>query len=89
MATIHEVALKERYIGKNPYMSHLNMLGFIVYVQISDELCKNLDPKVDKCVLLGSALEQKVYKCYNHVTLELRVSRDVVFNEMSTFYGDI
>ena len=32
-------------------------------------------------------LEQKGYKCYNPITQKLRVSRDVVFDEMSNWYS--
>jgi len=28
-------------------------------------------------------------RCYNPVTRELRVSRDVVFHEMSSWYNDV
>jgi hypothetical protein len=46
-----------------------------------------LDPKAKKCVFIGYSLEQKGYRCYNPATHKLRVSRDVVFDEMSSWYA--
>ena len=48
------------------------------------ELRKKLDPKVEKCIFVGFSLEQKGYHCYNLVTGEFRVRRDVIFDEMSS-----
>ena len=63
------------------------MFGCIAYVHVPNELRTKLDPKVEKCILIGYYLEQKGYKCYNLVTQKLRVSRDVVFDEMSSWYS--
>ena len=68
-------------------MSHLKVFGCIAYVHVLDELYTKLDPKAKKCIFIGYSLEQKGYKFYNLVTQKLRVSRDVVFDEMSTWYS--
>ena len=34
-------------------------------------------------------LSKKGYRCYNPITRELRVSKDVVFDEMSSWYNDV
>ena len=52
-----------------------------------DELWKKLNPKVEKCIFIGYSLEQKGYHCYNPITSEFRVSRDVIFYEMSSWYA--
>ncbi len=65
------------------------MFGCIAYVHVPDELRTKLDPKAEKCVFIGYSLEQKGYKCYNPVTCQLRVSRDVVFDEMASWYADV
>ena len=63
------------------------MFGCIAYVHVPNELRTKLDPKVEKCNLIGYSLEQKGYKCYNPVTRQVRVSRDVVFDELNSWYG--
>ena len=83
-AVVHGVTPEERFIGRKLDLSHLKVFGCIAYVHILDELCGKLDPKAEKCVFVGYSLEQKGYRCYNPVTRELRVSRDVVFYEMSS-----
>ena len=40
----------------------------------------------EKCVLVGYSYEQKGYKCYNPQTKQVRVSRDVVFDESASWY---
>ena len=46
-----------------------------------------LDPKVEKCIFIGYSLQQKGYRCYNPSTRRMQVSRDVVFDEISYWYG--
>ncbi|MCO5550338.1 hypothetical protein L7F22_003822 [Adiantum nelumboides] len=48
-----------------------------------------LDPKVEKSVFIGYSVEHKGYKCYNPVTRQVRVSRDVVYDEIATWYTDV
>ena len=78
---VHEVTPHERYYGKKPDLSHTRIFGVIAYVHIPDEKRQKLDPKSEKCILVGYLLEQKGYKCYNLSTRKVRVSRNVVFGE--------
>ncbi len=88
-AAVHGVTPEEKFTSRKPDLSHLKVFGCIAYVHIPDELRSKLDPKAEKCVFVGYSLEQKGYRCYNPVTRELRVSRDVVFDEMSSWYNDV
>ena len=46
-------------------------------------MCRTkLDSKFEKCILIGYAIKQKGYRCYKHITNYLKVSRDVVFDEL-------
>ena len=57
-----------------------------MYVHNYDEKRQNLDPKSEKCILIGYSSEQKGYKCFNPSTRKVRVSRDVVFDESASWY---
>ena len=89
IAAVHDVTPEEKYTGRKPDLSHLKVFGCIAYVHVPDELRRKLDPKAEKCIFVGYSLEQKGYKCYNPITRELRISRDVVFDEMSSWYCDV
>ena len=80
---------EEKFCGQIPDLAHLKVFGCIAYVHVLDELRTKLDPKAEKCVFIGYSLEQKGDKCYNPVTRQLRVSRDVVFDEMASWYADV
>ena len=83
---MHDVTPKEKFSSRNLDLSHLKVFGCIAYVHVPDELRTKLDPKAEKCIFIGYSLEQKGYKCYNPVTRQVRVSRDVVFDEMASWY---
>ena len=83
-ATIHGMTPVEKFTGKKPDLSHLKVFGCLAYAHIPNELRLKLDPKAKKCVFIGYSLEQKGYRCYNPLTREVRVSRDVVFDELNS-----
>ena len=58
------------------------MFRCIAYVHVPNELHTKLDLKAEKCVFVGYSLEQKGYKCYNPITCQVIVSRDIVFDEL-------
>ncbi|MCO5608265.1 hypothetical protein L7F22_062471 [Adiantum nelumboides] len=87
--TVHDVTLEEKFTRKKPDVSHFKVFGCIAYVHVPDELRTKLELKAEKCVFIGYSVEQKGYKCYNPITRQVRVSRDVVFDEMETWYADV
>ena len=80
---------EEKFIGTKLDLSHLKVFGCIAYVHIPDELRNKLDPKAEKCVFVGYSLEKKGYRCYNPITHELRVSKDVVFDKSEAGTDDV
>ena len=86
-AVVHDITPEEKFIGIKLDLSHLKVFGCIAYVHVLDELHTKLDPKVEKCVFIGYSLEQKGYRCFNPLTHKMRVSRDVVFDEMNNMFG--
>ena len=47
---------------------------------------RKLDAKLEKCILVGYSDDHNVYKCYNPLTKQARISRDVVFDESVSWY---
>ncbi|MCO5573025.1 hypothetical protein L7F22_026789 [Adiantum nelumboides] len=88
-AVVHDMTPEEKFTRKKPDVSHFKVFGCIAYVHVSDELRTKLDPKAKKCVFIGYSVEQKGYRCYNPIMRQVRVSRDVVFDEMATWYADV
>ena len=64
----------------------MRVSGRISYVHVPDEKRRKLNLKLEKCVLVGYSYEQKSYKCYNPRTKQVRVNRDVVFDESPSWY---
>ena len=58
---VHNLAPYEKFYGKNPYLSHVRILGSIAFVHIPHEKRQKLDPKSEKCILVGYSLKQKGY----------------------------
>ncbi len=86
---VHGMTLEEKFTCKKPNVSHLRMLDCIAYVHVSDEKRLKLDPKAEKCIFIGYSLEQKRYRCFNPCIRKLQVSRDVVFDEMVSWYSPL
>jgi hypothetical protein len=88
-AIIHGMTLEEKFTGKKPDVSHHRVFGCIAYMHVPEEKRSKLDPKAEKCIFIRYSLEQKGYKCFNPSTWKLQVSRDVVFNEMVSWYSPL
>ena len=89
IVAVHNVTPEEKYAGTKLDLSHMKVFGCIAYVHVLDEMCTKLDPKAKKCVFIGYSLDQKGYRCYNPSTRDVRVSRDVVFDEMASWYSEV
>jgi len=83
------MTLEEKFTDKKPDLSHFRVFGCIAYVHVLDEKRSKLDPKAEKCIFIGYSLEQKGYRCFNPFTRKLQVSRDVVFDEMVSWYSPL
>jgi hypothetical protein len=83
---VHGMTFEEKFTGKKLDVSHLKMFGCIAYVHVPDEKRSKLNPKAEKCIFIRYSLEQKGYRCFNPSTQKLQVNRDVVFDEMVSWY---
>jgi hypothetical protein len=65
------------------------MFSCIAYVHVLNEKRSKLDPKAEKCIFIKYSLEEKEYRCFNLSIQKLQVSRDVVFDEMVSWYAPL
>ncbi|MCO5550434.1 hypothetical protein L7F22_003921 [Adiantum nelumboides] len=87
-AVVHDTTPQEKFTEKKPDVSHFKVFGCIAYVHVPNELRAKLNSKAKKCVFIAYSVEQKGYECYNLVTRQVRVGRDV-FDEMATWYAEV
>jgi len=73
--------------GEKPSMKHLRVFGSICYVHIPDSQRSKLDAKARKCIFVGYDERKKGWKCMDPKTHLFVVSRDVIFDEVSLYYG--
>jgi len=84
--TVYGMTPKEKFTGKKLDVTHLKVFGCIPYMHVPDKKRSKLDPKAEKCIFIRYSLEQKGYKCFNPSTQKLQVNRDVMFDEMVSWY---
>jgi len=88
MASLQRMTPEEAYSGKKPFVRHLRVFGCICYVHVPDEKRRKLDDKAVKCIFVGYSTEKKGFKCWDPDCKKLLVSRNVVFNEGSSYYDE-
>lgn len=86
---VQDVTPEEKFAGNKTNLLHMKGFGCIAYVHVRDKLRIKLNPKAEKCIFIGYSLEKKGYKCYNPTTHDVRVSRDVVFDELQSWYFEV
>ena len=84
---VHHISPDEKYFGTKPDLSHWKVFGSIAFVHVPDEKRRNLDPKSEKMIFVGYSIERKGYKYFNPITGQSRVNRDLVFDEVTSWYG--
>ena len=83
--SVKNVTPEEAWSGHKPIVSHFRIFGCVAYAHIPDPKRLKLDAKGEKCVLLGVSEESKAYRLYNPITKRICISRDVVFDELSSY----
>ena len=54
---VHDITPHEKFYGKKPDIFHVRIFGSIAFVHVPDEKWQKLDPKSEKCILVGYSFE--------------------------------
>ncbi|KYQ59018.1 Copia protein [Trachymyrmex zeteki] len=78
----------ELWYGKEPSIEHLRAFGYDAFVRISKQKRNKFDKKVRKGQLIGYGPSTKLYRIYFQDLQDVRIVRDVKFNEekQNSFY---
>ncbi|KAK3038082.1 hypothetical protein RJ639_031636 [Escallonia herrerae] len=76
---------QEAWSGFKPSVSHLRVFGSIAYAHVSDEKRPKLDDKSERYIFIGYDQSSKGYKLYNPSNGKIVISRDVEFDEESSW----
>ncbi|MCO5607225.1 hypothetical protein L7F22_061418 [Adiantum nelumboides] len=68
-----------------PKVHHLQVFGYLAFTHVPDEKRKKLDDKSRRCILVGYSDESKAYKLYDPIKKVSFISRDVIFDENTSF----
>ncbi|XP_048431181.1 uncharacterized protein LOC125473010 [Pyrus x bretschneideri] len=75
----------DAYSKRKPGIAHLKVFGSVCYVHTPSELRHRLEPKSIKGVFVGYAKCEKGYRVFDPISTRLILSRDVVFDENSSW----
>jgi hypothetical protein len=76
----------ELMFEEKPSVKHFKVFGSICYVHVPDAKRTKLDAKAQKCIFIGYDERKKGWECMDPETHKFCVSRDVVFDEVSSYY---
>ncbi|KAG6470352.1 hypothetical protein ZIOFF_071420 [Zingiber officinale] len=77
----------ELMFGKKPNVKHMRVFDSICYVHVPESKRSKLDAKARKCIFVGYDEREKGWKFLDPTSHRFVVSRDVVFDEVSWYYG--
>ena len=73
------------FSGEKPEVSHLKIFGCPVCIHIPKEKRSNLDPLGKKGLFVGNSEQSKAYQIHISGYRQIELSRDVTFDEDTTF----
>jgi len=76
----------EKLWNKKPTVSYLRVFGCVCYVFVPDHLRSKIDKKAVRCIFVGYDNQRKGWKCCDPVNGRCYTSRDVVFDEASSWW---
>jgi len=75
---------EEMFTEKKPEVSHLKILGCLVFVHIPKEKRTKLDPSRNKGIFVGYCEVSKAFRIYIPGYHHIEINRDITFDEDAT-----
>ena len=83
---IYNKTPEEAFSEEKPEVNHLRIFGFLVNIHIPKEKRTKLDPSRRKGIFVGYSDTSKTYRIYFPRFKKIDISRDVTFDEDSTYF---
>lgn len=77
----------EKLWNVKPTVSHFKVFGCVCYVFVPDHLRSKFDKKAVRCIFVGYDNERKGWKCCDPTSGRCYTSRNVVFDEASSWWS--
>jgi len=77
----------EKLWNKKPTVSYFRVFGCVCYVFIPNHLRSKMDKKVVRCIFVGYDNQRKGWRCCDPITGKCYTSRNVVFDESSSWWS--
>ena len=84
-STLGNKTPEDMFTGENLEVSHLKIFGSLVYIHIPKEKRSKLDPLGKKGLFVGYSEQSKAYRIYIPGYRQIELSKDVTFDEDTTF----
>ncbi|KAJ0431334.1 putative RNA-directed DNA polymerase [Helianthus annuus] len=78
----------EKLTGNKPDVSYFRVFGCVCYVFIPAHLRHKMEKKAVRCVFAGYDEERKGWRCIEPSTGKAHVSRNVIFDEQSSWWSE-
>ncbi|KAE8724129.1 hypothetical protein F3Y22_tig00010869pilonHSYRG00008 [Hibiscus syriacus] len=77
----------EKLWNIKPTVSYFRVFGCVCYVFVPDHLQSKFDKKAVRCIFVGYDSQRKGWKCYDPISGRCYTSRNVVFDEASSWWS--
>ncbi|KAL8161569.1 hypothetical protein V2J09_013058 [Rumex salicifolius] len=81
---VHRLPFTE---SKKPTVTHFRVFGCVCYVFVPEQRRAKMEKKVIRCIFVGYDQQRKGWRCIDPTTNKAYVSRHVVFDEGTSWWG--
>jgi hypothetical protein len=86
---LKKMTREEALFGKNPSVEHLRIFGFLVYIHVSKDKRKTLEPSRKKGIFIGYNESSKSYRICVPGQQKVEINIDITFDERIAFKKSI